>query len=397
MSCTDRLSKPRFSSSFWVCCLIWLSCSLAPPIQAQSSTAQSSDQDYQRSLGKLKKELHQLTRSLNQAKDQRGALSKTLQKTEEAIGTLNRQLKDTAKQKSAQEKQLRQLNKQRLGLNRSAKQQEQQIAKQMRAAYKLGQQGNIKLLLNQESPSEVARMLRYYDYFLAARGEKIDDYRTTLNQLDTLEPKILAETLALQNSQKVLQQDKQKLSDQQSTRQATLATLDATISDRGSRLQALQTDQKHLQTVLQKMAEALAAIPVNNSKVKQRRGNLNLPTPGKIAKAFGAPRAEGKMRWEGLLISAQAGSQVTAIHHGQVVFSDYLKSYGLLLIIDHGDGYMSLYAHNQSLLRDTGDWVEAGETVSTVGSSGGKNKAGLYFELRHRGKPINPVPWFGRG
>ncbi len=364
---------------------------------AQTSSTQSSEQDYQRSLTQLKKELGQLTRALNQAKDQRGALSKTLQQSEETIGQLNRQLKDLAKQSSAQEQALVQLNKQRLGLNRSRKQQEQQISQQMRAAYKLGQQGNIKLLLNQEAPSEVARMLRYYDYFLAAHSDKIDSYRNTLNELGQLEPKILAEKLALQNSQKALLEQKQLLAAQQSARQSTLAKLDASINNRDSRLKALQADQNHLQAVLKKMAEALAAIPVNNGKVKQKQGELNLPTPGRINKAFGAPRAEGKMRWEGLLISAQAGSQVEAIHHGQVVFSDYLKSYGLLLIIDHGDGYMSLYAHNQSLLRDTGDWVEAGETVSTVGNSGGQHQAGLYFELRHRGKPINPAPWFKRG
>ena len=120
------------------------------------------------------------------------------------------------------------------------------------------------------------------------------------------------------------------------------------------------------------------------------------PAGNKLIKKFGNAKIDGKITWEGILISAKAGTSVEAIHHGRVVFSDYLRGHGLLVIVDHGDGYMSLYAHNQSLLKETGDWVSSGETISRVGNTGGQAQAGLYFEIRHQGKPTDPIKWCRR-
>ncbi len=371
---------------------------LAPiPLGAQSNSVQSSEADYQRRLKALKTQMGSLGKELNRAKGDRGELQGELQAAEQSIGKLNRALTQTKKDQNSQTRKLVQLRSQRTSLRSDKKAQEAHISEQIRAAYKLGQQGNIKLLLNQEAPEDVSRILRYYDYFLEARAEKLDAYRHTLHELDLLEPKIEDESQALEKTKRALLRQRTALNTSQDERQATLARLSKSIKSKDAKLKTLNEDQNRLQQLLQKVATAIANLPVKGASVRKKLGALTLPVSGKIAQSFGAPRADGKMRWNGLLITAAEGSDVSAIHHGQVVFSDYLKSYGLLLIVDHGNGYMSLYAHNQSLLRDTGDWIEAGEVIAAVGNSGGQSRTGLYFELRHKGKPINPVNWFKAG
>jgi len=371
---------------------------IAPvPLGAQTNSVQSSEADYQRSLKTLKTQMGSLGKELNRAKGDRGALQNELQTAEQSIGKLNRTLTQTQKKQDTQTRKLHQLRNQRTSLRSDKKAQESHISEQIRAAYKLGQQGNIKLLLNQEAPEDLSRILRYYDYFLEARAEKLDAYRHTLHELDQLEPKIEHESQALGKTKQALLLQRKALNTNQDQRKTVLARLSKTIKTKDAKLKKLSQDQNRLQQLLQKVATAIANLPVKGVSVRKKLGALNLPVSGKIAQSFGAPRADGKMRWNGLLITAAEGSDVSAIHHGQVVFSDYLKSYGLLLIIDHGNGYMSLYAHNQSLLRDTGDWIEAGEVIAAVGNSGGQSRTGLYFELRHKGKPINPVNWFKAG
>lgn len=134
-------------------------------------------------------------------------------------------------------------------------------------------------------------------------------------------------------------------------------------------------------------------VEVSNRPFKELKGKLPWPTQGKIIKQFGSARATNKVRWQGLMIASDEGAPVHAVHHGRVVFADYLRGHGLLLIIDHGDSFLSLYAHNQMLYKEIGDWVSAGEEIATVGQSGGQDQAGLYFELRHQGKPTNPNSW----
>jgi len=363
----------------------------------QQSSIQSSEKDYQRGLSDLKTRIGALNQQLSRAKGERGKLQASLQRSEVAIGQLNRELKQTRKQQQTQKAKLAQLHSQRKDLQVSKRTQESHISQHMRAAYKLGQQSNIKLLLNQESPQNLSRMLQYYDYFLKARTEKLDTYRNTLTALSRLEPQIEAETSALEKSRQNLLQQRERLTRRQEERESTMNRLTATIDSKDRELLELDADKKHLQRLLTEVAEAIAKLPINNQALNKHRGVMTLPVKGTITQSFGSPRAQGKMRWEGILIKAGAGSNVNAIHHGQVVFSDYLKSYGLLLIIDHGNGYMSLYAHNQSLQRDVGDWVEPGEVIAEVGSSGGQSSAGLYFELRHQGGPVDPSSWFNRG
>lgn len=359
---------------------------------------QTSEADYQARLQKLKGLIEQLNRELQSVKGSRDQLQNELQKSETEIADLVKKIERLKGELKQEKKQLQQLNKERDQLHDARRQQQKHIAQQVRAAYRLGQQGNLKLLLNQESPERVSRMLKYYDYFLTARADKINTYLDTINDLNRVEPQIQQKARQLEQNKSRLQQRHSQLDNRQQERQHTLAKLNRTIDSKDAQLRKLAADRQRLQQLLDQVAAAVASItlPGGDQPFAQLKGKLPWPTRGKIQHRFGSARVAGKLKWDGVLIKAPAGREVQAVHHGRVVFADYLRGQGLLLIIDHGGGYMSLYAHNQTLLRETGDWVSGGETVATVGNSGGRSQVGLYFEIRHQGKPTDPSRWLTR-
>ncbi|TQV65993.1 peptidoglycan DD-metalloendopeptidase family protein [Exilibacterium tricleocarpae] len=356
---------------------------------------QISETEYQTKLKSLQDAIEQLQRELRSVKDSRDELQNNLQQSETDIGELIKKIERIKGELKEQDAQLHQLNDQRDQLRGDQRQQQHQIAQQVNASYRLGRQGNLKLLLNQEDPARVARMLKYYDYFLDARADKIDTYLDTIAELNQIEPRIKDKTEQLAKQRNTLEQRHRQLTDRQTERQRTLAKLNATITDKDANLKKLARDRAELEQVLRQVTDTLAglSLPGQDTPFASLRGKLAWPARGRLAHTFGSTRAAGKMKWDGVMIRASAGTAVAAIHHGRVVFSDYLRGHGLLLIIDHGGDYMSLYAHNQALYKDTGDWVEAGETIANVGASGGLTRAGLYFEIRHRGKPTNPANW----
>ncbi len=360
-----------------------------------ASAQQSSDEDYQAKLNKLHSAIEQLKSELSQVKSSRDALQNDLQSSEVDIGQLIKKIDKLKGELASQKKQLTQLNRKHVELQTAKSDQQKHIAEHINAAYRLGQQSQLKLLLNQEQPEAVARMAKYYEYFLDARADKIDTYLDTITELDAIKPKIEQRTAALERSQTSLRQRHQQLVNKQDQRTATLRKLSQSIQRKDGQLKKMAQDKQRLETLLREVSAAIAnlALPDNGEPFRVRRGKMRFPTQGKLIKKFGNAKAAGKLTWEGVLIDAKAGSNVDAIHHGRVVFSDYLRGHGLLVIIDHGDGYMSLYAHNQSLLKDTGDWVSNGETIARVGNTGGQSQAGLYFEIRHQGKPTDPIKW----
>ncbi len=362
---------------------------------AAVTAQQTSEAEYQAKLKSLQAAIEQLQSELQSVKGSRDELQSELQQSETDIGDLIRKIDRIKGELQQQKSQLQQLDGQRSQLRGEQRRQQQQIARQVNASYRLGRQSNLKLLLNQEDPARVTRMLKYYDYFLDARADKINTYLDTIAELDRIEPRIQQQTAQLQRSNDQLQRRHQQLAQRQSQRQQTLAKLNASISDKDRQLQRHSRDRDRLEQLLQQVNDSLAGLqlPGQGTPFDSLRGALPWPTSGRVAHAFGSARAAGKMTWDGVMIRAAAGTAVRAVHHGRVVFSDYLRGHGLLLIIDHGGGYMSLYAHNQTLYKVTGDWVEAGETIANVGSSGGLARAGLYFEIRHRGKPTDPARW----
>jgi len=385
----SSLFKPLLSASLLTFAL------LTSPAMAQ----QSSDEDYQAKLLELQKSIKLLKGELQKVKGSRNDLQNSLQASEVDIGQLSGKIERLQGELASGKKQLLQLNRNRSELQSKRQEQQKTIGEYVNSAYRLGQQSQVKLLLNQQDPAELARTLKYYDYFIDARADKIDAYLETISELDSLEPRIEAKTHSIKASQKSLQQRRNQLLEKQQARQRTLAKLNASIQSKDEQLKSKARDQQRLEDLLKQVTEAIAnlEIPGGDQPFAKRRGKMSWPSRGPITHAFGSDKAAGKLRWDGVRIKAALGSEVEAIHHGRVVFSDYLRGHGLLMIVDHGKGYMSLYAHNQVLLKELGDWVSSGETIARVGDTGGQTHAGLYFEIRHQGKPTNPSLWCRRG
>ena len=361
----------------------------------QAGLGQSDEEKARVQLQQLQGEIQRINREISTAGGRKNTLQKQLREAEIKLGKLERNIAANKRAMAGNRQELAALEKQRSATRKIREQQQTRIAVELKAAWQMGQQGHIKVLLNQESPHTVARMMAYYRYFFGARNELLEQYRETLKQLEVLEQGIADTQARLQEQQHSLEKQQARLVQAQQTRTEAVARLNDSIRSKGQQLKQKELDQKELEKLLQAIEEAVVnlQVPTDYQAFSSARGKMPWPVPGKPSNRFGRPRNEGKMRWQGITIPAREGTTVKAIHHGRVVYSDWLRGSGLLLIIDHGDGYMSLYAHNQSLLREVGEWVTAGTPVSTVGSSGGQERTALYFEIRHQGKPTNPTQW----
>lgn len=260
----------------------------------------------------------------------------------------------------------------------------------------MGNQARLQLLLTQRDPELLDRQLRYYDFVNDALRQDMQRFRQKLTELSGTERELSATEQKMVEKRAQLRQEVAALQGSQKKRKATLAQLKKTLSTDEKQLRQLKLDQKRLQAVLKEIEQSLnfATLVPDSKGFNQLKGKLPWPLKGRIKQNFGT--VQNNIRYDGIWIAAREAAPVRAVHHGQVVFADWLRGYGLVLIIDHGAGYMSLYGYNQSLLLEAGDWVSAGDTVATVGSSGGRDQSGLYFAVRYKGKPSNPKSWLKR-
>jgi len=346
-------------------------------------------------LNTLKQRIGKLENWLNSAKGKQSKLQKELRSSERKIGKTAHQLRKLTHELQNTQTRIKKLRQQRSALLAESKKQAIQIAEQIRAAYSIGHSEYLKVLLNLEQPAELARTLRYYDYFNRARAEQIEQYSKTVRQVEENETNINEQLLSLQHSRQQLEQQHQTLKASKEKRHAVLVRLQGDIGQKGQQLDKMLADRERLEELLSSVEQAIADLdlPDATTPIKARKGKLPWPTQGKIVRSFGSKDKRSGTRWNGVLIRAKEGNEVHAIHYGRVVFADWLRGFGLLLIIDHGNGYMSLYGHNQSIYKETGDWVSSNDVISSVGNSGGNNSSGLYFEIRRNGKPQNPKSW----
>lgn len=323
----------------------------------------------------------------------------TLSKIETRISHQSRSLRQLSRKLKARKKKLSGLKKERRKEEQKLAAQQELLSKQVRSAFMIGHQEYLKLILNQEEPALIGRTLVYYDYFNRARSEQIGQVQVALENIEMLTVRISTETKKLRQTQTKQQTEKKALEKTYRERALVLARLNRDIRSKDQRLAQMSADEKRLQDLLQAINKAMPDIftEVDNHKsFVAYRGKLAWPVRGKVKNLYGKRRKAGKLKWNGVMIMASKGREVHAISHGRVAYADWLRGYGLLLIIDHGDGYMSLYGHNQSLYKETGDWVDANEIIAEVGDSGGQQTSGLYFEIRHKGKPTNPGRWCKR-
>ncbi|MCO6692354.1 murein hydrolase activator EnvC family protein [Pseudomonas asiatica] len=425
--------------------LLALSCLLSPAFADERAQTQQQ-------LDATRQDIAELKKTLGKLQEEKAGVQKDLKATETDIGNLEKQVEALQQELKKTEGELERLDTEKKKLQSARVEQQRLIAIQARSAYQNGREEYFKLLLNQQNPEKFARTLTYYDYLSKARLEQLRTFNETLRQLANVEQEIATQQQQLLAQRADLDSRRQALETERGKRQQVLAKLNSDMKDRDQKLQSREQDQADLSKVLKTIEETLArqareaeearkkALLAQQEAEKRRqqealaaaaareqarepveppkkarttlgpmvssdgasyggafsaaRGKLPWPVNGRLLARFGDARgSDARAKWDGVMISANPGTQVRAVHGGRVVFADWLRGAGLLVILDHGNGYLSLYGHNQSLLKSAGDIVKAGEAISTVGDSGGQDAAGLYFAIRQQGRPTDPSQW----
>jgi septal ring factor EnvC (AmiA/AmiB activator) len=371
---------------------------LAAPVAA----AQDAEQDLDRAeaesrLGQVLEEIDQLKTTLESSRTEQRREQDRLRNLDLRIQQANGDLRKLQEQKAAQQQELETLLRQRSEYLGQLEQRMEQLAEQLRRSYRNSRQSRIQLVLNQDDLGRLGRLLAYYDYYARAQADRIALLRSALTTLEVMQQSIDRQLSQLEQLRAEQQAALDGLGAQREQRQLLLAELASQIGSGASRLQELERNRQDLEALIERLTNVLADIPPdlgNHVGVEKQKGRLLMPVQGPVKHAYGQSRS-GVLNWQGWLIGAKAGTEVAAIAYGRVAFADWLRGYGLLIIVDHGQGYMSLYGYNESLLHDAGAWVEPGDPISIVGTNPG-NEQGLYFELRKNGKAIDPAGWLNR-
>ena len=400
----------------------------------------------------LRKKLLTLKEDIGKTEKARGHAADSLSASEAAISNANRSLRELAAEQERTKKRLEKLTVSQEALETAVAQQRNRLEKMLRGQYVGGQDDRVKLLLSGENPNRIARELRYLGYVSAEQSKAIDILQQNLaaieaNKLDAEEARNALEDIAdEQREQKTL------LEKEKNKRKALLLQLSSQLSSQRKQAGNLSRDEERLSSLVEKLAaliaqqrkaeeeeakrrarakaeqkEKLAAKGRSADKSAERpeasppkvasktapesepepptvsdgsgfasmKGKLKLPVKGELMASFGARRADGP-NWKGLFITAAEGAEVKAIAAGEIIFADWMRGFGNLLVVDHGGQYMTIYGNNQSLLKRPGDKLKAGEVIATVGNSGGNEQSGLYFEMRYQGRAIDPSSWMNR-
>jgi septal ring factor EnvC (AmiA/AmiB activator) len=366
--------------------------------QLPLASAESEPKGRADELSTVRERIKSIQKTKDTLESRRRALVGQLSTIEREYGRLAKRLKELALQAQAQSQHLSDLEHRCSQLKAAIKTQHKTLAGQARAAYASGRQDWLKLVLDQENPARLSRVLAYYNYLSQARFSLLKDMQSDLTTVQQLQREVLAEADRLQSTREQVSKKRLELDKFRQSRRELLVSMERTLQDKDVQLKQLRDDEERLQDLVAAI-RPLADAPARNPKTGKGAfsalyGQLRYPTEGALLERFGNPRAGG--RWDGVVIRAPEGAPVHAVAAGSVAYSDWLRGYGLLTIIDHGDGYMSLYAFNQSLYKNVGDWVNGGDIIATVGASGGRRESGLYFGIREKGRPVNPMLWCSR-
>ena len=374
-------------------CFVVLALVLTSPSAFAVSQEESEEQ-----LRKLKQNISELASWLKEANREKSGLIAKLQDQEKEISKTSLAIKRNKTDITKLLKDLDQLNRELREQKKSLKAQQSYLVDELRALYLEGRQPAIKALLDQNNPQDSSRYLGYFNYVHQARSEKVAQFMKGVERLETTQSTILRRQTEVNAAREALENKRKLLEQQSAQRKLTLAKVEKSIQTKSSELEQLKQNQARLETLLKEVEKSISELqlPSESTPFKKQKSKLPWPTRGKVIERFGSRQAQGKLRSNGIRISSKEDAQITAVHYGHVVFSDWLRGFGLLIIIDHGDGYLSLYGNNESLLREAGDWVRPGEVLAYAGNSGGRSQASLYFEIRKDGKPQNPLRWLKR-
>jgi septal ring factor EnvC (AmiA/AmiB activator) len=370
---------------------------LATPLLALADTAEtaSKQKETREQISVLETDIVATQIRLTEQSAARDALQVSLRDTERLISRTDTQLSTLTAKRSALSQEITALQKEGAKLQTQQAELEQTMAMGIRQLWLLHQGGGLRVWLGEERPDDIARHLAYYQLVLTAQKDTVTRYEEGLKtlknnavSLQKAEGKASQQTTAIAD---LLDQ----LTSQQAQREQTIARLNDQLKNDQPRLAVLTEDKKNLDMLLTELALATPSAFMNRLPFSEASSTLAMPVNGKPNNRFGA-RRNTDIRWQGWLIPAPQGEPVSAIFDGHIIFSDWLRGQGLIIVIDHGDGWLSLYAQNHSLLRGKGEFVRQGDIIAKVGASGGGERTGLYFEIRHQGEPVDPADWIQR-
>jgi len=376
--------KPLFISSLFILLLLTFS----------SALHASPEDEKKKQLALLRERVKSVEKSISLTQQSKTKEERELRQIERRLSASSQKIQSLNGKLAQANKKIKALKNEQVLLKDGITAQKSLLAEQLKSAYLMGKQQRVKMLLNQQQPDRMSRVLKYYDYFNKARIDNVEALEADIQQLLGVEDDLEAEKRQLASLIAAKQVENKTLASSKKRRKSILATLSKQIKSSAQELSELKENEKRLTELLASIRQAINDIPLltqQNKPFKNLKGKLSWPIKGSIRKKFGSARKSG--RYDGVVIAASEGTVIRSISHGRVVYADWLRGYGLLIIVDHGANYMSLYAFNEGLYKEIGDWVEVGEAIGTVGVSGGQQKAGLYFSIRKNGKPVNPIHW----
>jgi murein hydrolase activator len=370
---------------------------IAPAPALGATRTESDAQKAESELQSVKSEIDRITRQVSGEQVERDRLTRELRSVELSVGKARESLEAVRHERAERATRRAALATEKRGAQASIAKGRSALAGQLRAAYLIGHEEPLKLLLNQKDPARAGRMFVYYSYFGRERAEEIHTIEANVTRLEELDTELAAQDAKLAELEKQQRTELVQVEQARSHRTEVLANLEAESHTRAQSLEKLRSQQAGLEKLLHELREAMARYPVDtNSVFGQLRGKLAWPVTGHLVARFGDTRAGG-VKWDGVLVATERGAPVRAVYQGRVIYADWLPGLGLLTIVDHGDGYMSLYGHNERLYKAVGEKVIAGDAIASAGDSGGSSRPELYFEIRKGGKPVDPRPWFKAG
>lgn len=378
-------------------------------LSAHTSFAEKKTSQAKKDISGIQKKIKNIKQKLNKTKEEQNDVADALKKSETAISIANKELYKIRDEQKDIEAKLNKLKKQSLTVNEKLGIQQKQLGKLLYQQYAQGSQNYTKLILQSKNPSQISRDLKYQSYIAKAHTKLIEDMQNNLNEIKTLDTKTSSalEKVAKLKSQQ--ETERRTLEKQKAEKAVVLKSLSKEIAAQRGQIKKLRRDEKRLSSLISKLAKIAKkkkrtskAIANNNQtpdnryagkKFSSLKGKLKLPVKGQLMNRFGRKRKDSGVKWRGLFIRAKEGASVKSVAGGRVVFAEWMRGFGNLVIVDHGSGYMSLYGNNQTILKNVGEDVKGGETIAAVGNTGGNQSNGLYYELRKKSIPFDPLRW----
>ena len=368
-----------------------------PPDAAAQDDGAGLAKIKERELEEVREKISDLKQSMDKSARDRDRLTDDLQNAEVAIAEKRLRLQDLERERAWSAKRLAELDAAIAKREAELAVESDHLSAQVRAAYMSGNQEKLKLLLNQRDPAMLGRMMAYYSYFNDYRADNIGAVTARIRELAGMHSEVAAEEARLADLARTRSAELEKLAAAQAQRQTLLTALKERMAAEGREIERLAAQEKDLARLIAELTSILSDYPITSEEpFSEHRGRLTWPVAGTLLRDFGQPRVGGELKWNGVVLAAPRGREVRSVYHGRVAFADWLAGMGLLVIVDHGEGYMTLYGYNETILKNAGDWVAPGDVIATVGDSGGQSEAGLYFEVRRGTQPLNPRRWVTR-